>query len=227
MPLRFGECVFDGEARTLTRGGRRVALAPKALALLRALLDARPKALSQGELRDRLWPQTHVAYTSLPRVVSELRKAVGDDRRQPRSIRTVHHFGYAFVAVAVDEAGTAPSAFSLLRGRDEIPLREGENLIGRSAGCAVRVDSDRVSRRHARIVVRGSRATLEDLGSKNGTRVDGRRIEGTVSLGEGDLIGVGEDVLLFRRAPGHGSTRSDTAARSGRTRSRPRAEGRE
>jgi DNA-binding winged helix-turn-helix (wHTH) protein len=207
--------MFDREARTLTRAGRSVELAPKAFDLLAALLDARPKALSQGELRDRLWPDSHVAYTSLARVVSELRKAVGDDRRDPRVIRTVHRFGYAFVAAVLAEADATLSGFSLLRGREEIPLREGANVIGRSVGCVVRVDSDRVSRQHARIVVAGRRATLEDLGSKNGTYLDGRRITGSIALGQGDLIGVGPAALLFGSGSRQGSTRSDTAARAG------------
>ena len=109
MPVRFADCVFDREARTLTRAGRRVDLAPKAFELLQALIEARPKALSQAALRDRLWPSTHVAYTSLARLVSELRKALGDARRDAKLIRTLHGFGYAFTATADDTLNGAAS----------------------------------------------------------------------------------------------------------------------
>ena len=214
--VRFGDCVFDREARTLTRAGRRVDLAPKAFELLDALIEARPKALSQTELRDRLWPSTHVAYTSLARVVSELRKAIGDARRDAKQIRTVHRFGYAFGAMAADAPSDAGGAFRLVRGSEEIPLRAGENLLGRGPECRVLVDSDRVSRRHARIVVDDAGATLEDLGSKNGTYLDGRRINGTVTLRAGNLVGVGPAALIFRDASSQGTTHTDTGTRSNR-----------
>jgi pSer/pThr/pTyr-binding forkhead associated (FHA) protein len=51
----------------------------------------------------------------------------------------------------------------------EIDLAEGENVVGRDAGCSIRVDSARVSRHHARILVTGRTARVEDLGSKSGT----------------------------------------------------------
>jgi DNA-binding winged helix-turn-helix (wHTH) protein len=208
--IRFGDCLFDGEARTLSRAGRRVSLAPKAFELLAALIEARPKALSQAELRDRLWPTTHVAYTSLARVVSEARRALGENSRDPKAIRTVQRFGYAFVAAVAAPPESGSSVFLLVRGRQQIPLREGENTIGRAPTCLVQIDSERVSRCHARIVVLGKRATLEDLDSKNGTFLGGRRIGGPVPLWPGNLIGVGREVLVFRSGPGQGPTRSDT-----------------
>ena len=51
----------------------------------------------------------------------------------------------------------------------EIALHDGENIIGRDPGAAVRLDLPSVSRRHARIVVSSKGAVVEDLGSKNGT----------------------------------------------------------
>ena len=100
MRVRFGECVFDSEVRQVTVAGRAVGLSPRALELLALLLAHRPQAMRQAELRDRLWPGTVVSYTSLARLVTELRRAVGDRRRQPRFIRTVHGFGYAFCGEA-------------------------------------------------------------------------------------------------------------------------------
>ena len=217
MLIRFADCVFDREARTLTRAGQGVVLTPKAFELLAALVEERPRALSQSELRDRLWPRTHVAYSSLARLVSELRRATGDHRRDARIIRTVQRFGYSFAAAAVVETGEiGRSSFLLQRGSTEIPLLEGANLIGRGPECRVRIDSERASRRHARITVEGDYATLEDLGSKNGTHLDGRRVSGAVPVGPGALIGVGQSTLVLRRSGGQGSTRSDTAARSKR-----------
>jgi hypothetical protein len=83
-------------------------------------------------------------------------------------------------------------------GKREIPLREGENVLGRTDDAVVWIDSPRVSRRHARIVVAGGAATIEDLGSKNGTSVSGRRIEGPTLLAGGDQIALGPVVMTFR-----------------------------
>jgi pSer/pThr/pTyr-binding forkhead associated (FHA) protein len=61
----------------------------------------------------------------------------------------------------------------------------------------VQIDSDLVSRHHARIRVAGGKATLEDCKSKNGSYVRGKRVEGWVSLEDGDNIKVGKAVLVF------------------------------
>ena len=178
--LQFGNCVFDGEARSLTRAGRVVSLSPKAFALLQALLVARPRALSSRELHDRLWPGTYVTHTSLPRVVAEVRKAMGDRRREARFVRTVHGFGYAFcgeATLAPSQASAAtdpPRAWAWCGRRARSTFREGEALIGRGRDCVVRIDLPEISRHHARIRVAGEAATIEDLGSKNGTCVGGR-----------------------------------------------------
>jgi DNA-binding winged helix-turn-helix (wHTH) protein len=178
-PLRFlfGDCVFEPAARRLTFSGRAVPLSPKALLLLQHLLSRRAAVVSQQELREVLWPGTFVGYNSLGQVVAELRRALGDHRR--RLIRTAYRAGYAFDGEVVQEAEAAPSgaavlpAYRLRWGSAEIPLREGDNLLGRGPDCECRVDSSRVSRHHARIVVRGRSVMLDDLGSKNGTHVRG------------------------------------------------------
>jgi len=206
--VRFGEFAFDGAARELAREGHRLELSPKAFQLLEALLAERPRALSRAELNDRLWPGTAVGYTSLAGVVAELRKAFDDDRHEPRFLRTVHAFGYAFCGEASDEpSGTRASFVCALawEGR-EIGLAEGENVIGRDEGCALRIDSSRVSRHHARIVARGGTARLEDLGSKNGTFLRGRKLAGAADLEDGDEIGVGGARFTFRASYGPGST---------------------
>ena len=213
MRVRFGDCVLDSEARQLTVAGQVVALSPRALQLLEILVGERPRALSQASLRDRLWPDSVVAYTSLARLVAELRRALGDRRREPRFIRTVHGFGYAFCG-ETSEVFRAPRrpAFtcSLVWQTREIVLAEGENLIGRTHDCAVRIDSPLVSRRHARIMVSERDAVIEDLGSKNGTFVAKRRVQGPTTLADGDEVGVGSAVLQFRRGFGPGSTQSGT-----------------
>ena len=214
MSLRFGEFTFDPGARELVRAGRRVELSPKAMDLLLALLEAHPRALSRAEIHDRLWPGTFVSEASLRQVVMELRRVLGDDPRDPRYVRTVRRFGYAFSAEAREDAGppaASPprsSRCSLLRGRRELPLYEGENLLGREPEAVVRLVSEKASRRHARIAVDERGAVLEDLGSKNGTRVNGTRVREPIALEPGDRIEIGRELLVFCRGA-MGTTRTN------------------
>ena len=216
MRIRFGDCVFDSGARQVVRAGQPLQLSPKGLDLLGALLLNRPRALSRQELCDLLWPSTHVSYASLARTVNELRHVIGDRAKAPRFVRTVHGFGYAFSGPALDElakleAGERFACGLLWRGQ-EIGLSEGDNLVGRAPDCQVRIDSPRISRRHACIRVAGTGALIEDLGSKNGTYVQSRRTEGPTALADGDEICLGSAVLIFRAGGSLGSTETEKRA---------------
>ena len=209
MRLRFDDCVVDSGSRELVRKGRRVELTPKAFDLLQALLVRRPNVVRRSELHDLLWPDAFVASTSLPRLVTELRKAIGDARGRSKLIRTVYGHGYAWSGDASEEpleASRPRSRLEIVFGDRAIPLGEGENVIGRSGESTVVIASSRVSRKHARILVTDGEAVIEDLGSKNGTLVHGRKIEGVRRLEPGDEITIGPAILVFR-APGQaGST---------------------
>ena len=201
MKVRFGDCVFDSEMRQLRRGEAAIDLPPKALLLLEALLEQRPKPVSKQALQDRLWPDTFVAEVSLARLISDLRRAVGDEAGEPRLIRTVHRFGYAFPGEVqlLSPARPAPRSFGWIRWRDrDYPLAEGDNLLGRGEDCLVALPSGKVSRRHARIRVTQGEAVLEDLGSKNGTYLRERRLEAPAPLKDGDTFRLGRQLLVFR-----------------------------
>jgi len=78
-----------------------------------------------------------------------------------------------------------------------IELGEGvEVVFGRSRTSTVMVDDDRVSRQHTRVVRRAGRIVVEDLGSRNGTRINGARIDAPVVVASGDAIGVGPAVAV-------------------------------
>ncbi len=84
---------------------------------------------------------------------------------------------------------------------DVVPVSEGgEVVVGRTEGT-LRVESPRVSRQHARIALRGGRLEVEDLGSRNGTRVGSVVLRGEKSVaGSGDVIKVGPLVIVVARA---------------------------
>jgi DNA-binding winged helix-turn-helix (wHTH) protein len=213
MRLRFGNFVLDRGTRQLLRAGEPRHLGPKAFDLLDLLLTQRPNVVSKERIRARLWPETYISDSTLVTVVAEVRSALDDDPREPRLLRTAHGVGYAFCADAW-EAGPerAPGSvlFRLHLEDREVALRPGENLLGRVEEGVAWIEAPTVSRRHARIVVEQGRATLEDLGSKNGTFVQGRRISAPTVLADGDVIRLGRVEIRIAAVRADASTLTGT-----------------
>jgi DNA-binding winged helix-turn-helix (wHTH) protein len=88
MKVQFADCALDVGARRILRKDREVHFSPKAFELLVVLVERRGDAVSKAELLERVWPNVFVSDASLARVVTELRDAIGDERRE--MIRTVH-----------------------------------------------------------------------------------------------------------------------------------------
>ena len=214
MSLRFGDCTLDLEAHRLFRGRDEVHLSPKAFETLRALVENRPRALSKAELLENVWPGVVVSEVSLARVVSEIRRALGDSR-SCRIIRTVHAHGYAFGADIESAARTEPAMLQrdpvcwLISETRSLPLRDGSHIVGRDPSLDLFLDSPKVSRRHARIEISGTRATIEDLGSDNGSFVWKTRIEAPTLLCHGDEVRIGRFTFAFRITKSLASTESD------------------
>jgi FHA domain len=211
--VTFGDYRLDFGTRQVFRGTAEVRLSPKAFDLLKVLVENRTRAMSKAELHDYLWPGTFVTEANLASLVAELRRALGDRANAPTFIRTVHRFGYAFCG-AVSDGPSLPApgvtCWMVWAGR-EIPLREGINIIGRDPTAAVRLDFPSVSRQHARVVVSSDGATVEDLGSKNGTLVGAAPIRGIARLSDLDELQVGSVQLTVRIL--HGREPTQTVAR--------------
>ena len=80
------------------------------------------------------------------------------------------------------------------------PLEEDEILIGREAGITLQIDSPGVSRKHARLTYINNQYLVEDLGSSNGTFVNGERISKPWPLKNGDTLGIGRQIQLEYQA---------------------------
>ncbi len=200
MKLTFADCILNTDSRQLTRRGAAVPLEPKMYALLEVLIARRPSVVTYAELDELLWPKVYVARTSLTRLVSELRAALGDSPGGATIIRTASKTGYAFAAeVFCDAQGQrTATAFSLCADGRSLPLFEGENIAGRTADCALMVDAPTVSRRHARFTIVAGAARVEDLGSTNGTFVNGAAITASTPLADGDEIALGRESFKLR-----------------------------
>ncbi len=195
--LRFGRFTLDRATRQLTCDASVVHLTPKAFNLLSLLVEEAPRVVEKGELHRRLWPDSFVSDATHLGLIKELRRALKDEG-DGAVIRTVHGVGYAFAAPlqTAPVGGRSPLAWVMV-GSSVVPLHEGENLIGRDEACAVRVELPSISRRHARIVVTGLDATIEDLESRNGTKIRGQAVTQPTALREADRIQVGDATLTF------------------------------
>ncbi len=151
---------------------------------------------------------------SLAALVKDVRKVLGYGAEESSLLRTVHGFGYAFDGEVheVPDGAAASRRHVLVWGTQEMPLTEGENLLGRERSSSVWVGHASVSREHARLVVSGEKAEIEDLESKNGTWLGSRRVEGRLRLADGDEIRVGEVRLLYR-GPDSGASGVTKSAR--------------
>jgi DNA-binding winged helix-turn-helix (wHTH) protein len=210
--VRFG--VFDLDLRTgeLRKKGTRVALQEQPFRMLAILVAHAGDLVTREELRARLWPGTTFMDFDhgLNKAVLKIRRALGDLAESPRFVETLERRGYRFIApverlpgrVVEDDGSHVPwRGFRLLWAGRAIPLDHGPNLIGRDPEARVWIDSPDVSRRHAQVLVAEATALLEDLGSKNGTHLNDRRISAPAQLADGDVIRIGPALAVFRSVP--------------------------
>src|SRR5215208_1100074 len=94
----FGPFLLDPAERVLMREGQPVPLTPKAFDLLVVLVENGGHLLGKKDLMEAVWPDSFVEEGNLTFTVSSLRKALGEDRKEPQYIETVPRSGYRFVA---------------------------------------------------------------------------------------------------------------------------------
>jgi DNA-binding winged helix-turn-helix (wHTH) protein len=98
MTCEFGPFAFDLEQGTLERRGSRVRIAPKTALLLKLLVARAGERLGTDEILDALWPDDDVVQGNVAQHIALLRKALGDDKREPTYVATDHGSGYRFIA---------------------------------------------------------------------------------------------------------------------------------
>jgi pSer/pThr/pTyr-binding forkhead associated (FHA) protein len=77
------------------------------------------------------------------------------------------------------------------------PLEGDQLIIGRDSSNSVAINDAEISRKHSRLSFQGGKYVLEDLGSTNGTFVNGQRLSGPVVLKPGDVVAFGEHIVLM------------------------------
>ncbi len=212
MSVRFSDFIFDSDRRELTRLGEPRPLSTKAFILLEHLVATAPRAISKEDLYRHVWGESFVEEANLPNLISEIRAALGENRKSARFIRTIHGFGYAFSGEferVIDSVATnnlSGPLYCLRWRREEFALSAGENVVGRGEEADVVIASGAISRRHARIIVSSDGVLIEDLGSKNGTFVNDLPVTEPVSLSDGQEVRLGVVSLTFHMVDRGSST---------------------
>jgi predicted ATPase/DNA-binding winged helix-turn-helix (wHTH) protein len=107
MRFTFGRCELDTDVFLLRMDGQPVAVEPQVFELLVHLVTHRERVVTKEELLDNIWGDRFVSESALTSRVKSARRAVGDDGRSQRVIRTVHGRGYQFVAPVEQTSGAA------------------------------------------------------------------------------------------------------------------------
>lgn len=205
MIYRFDSFELDRSQYRLWREHTTIPVKPLVVELLAYLIEHRDRVVSKEELVAEIWEGRFVGEGALTEAIHETRRALGEDANHAVYIKTLHRRGYQFlfrpVQVLTGEnvarRAEASSAFLLWTG-GPTPLQEGVSFIGRDPAAVVVLDGLRVSRHHARVVVSSGTAIVEDLGSKNGTALNGKRLSVPTSLSDGDVIEICGVALTFR-----------------------------
>jgi len=208
VSVRFGPFILDSDRRLLTHGeSGDLHLTPKAFDLLALLVAEAPRVVRKGELHERLWPGTFVSDATFVGLIKEIRRTLDDRDADAPLIRTAHGVGYAF-AGELERAASRRDGVSrwIVSGDRRIPLGDGHNIIGRDPASTVVLDVPGVSRTHARIVVGPDGATLDDLGSKNGTKLAEQPVTASVALHDGDRIQIGPILIVYHASASGMST---------------------
>src|SRR5262249_908115 len=122
----FEPFLLDTVNQCLWRGESRMALTPKALDVLRSLVEHADRLVTHDEILEALWPETYVNPEGIRKYILEIRKVLGDRRDQPLFIETLPKRGYQFVAKVTDEGTPLPSGVASGAG----------NIVGRDAALA-------------------------------------------------------------------------------------------
>jgi DNA-binding winged helix-turn-helix (wHTH) protein len=110
---RFAGFTLSPRGRLLLRGGRELPLIPRYFDLLVLLVERRGDAVHRREIFDAVWSDVVVSDSALTQAVRTIRRALGDDPREPQFIRTVSRHGYRFVcADIVEEPDDGPAVAS-------------------------------------------------------------------------------------------------------------------
>jgi len=170
----FSEFVVSPRRRVLVRQGRELPLIPRYFDLLVFLIEHRHEAVHRRDIFERVWSDVIVSDSALTQAIRTLRRALGDDSREPRFIRTVSRHGYRFVFAEVieeDDEGAWPSSnhAAPLPAPSDAGADAFEPLLGRLTRIAHNAGEEEEQREAAELLhTLGTSETLNRLGTRHG-----------------------------------------------------------
>jgi DNA-binding winged helix-turn-helix (wHTH) protein len=226
--FRFADFELDVAAYALMNRGEALKLERIPMEVLILLLQRAGTLVERSQIQTELWgSDVFVEHdAAINTAVRKIRRALGDDAATPRFVETVVGKGYRFIAplegsaIQAGEAAANGGAeqpvhqrrlfprYSVVVGKHEVILSSAETVLGRDPTAGIYVDHPSVSRRHARISIASDGVTLQDLGSRNGTFLNGRRVEGSATIHHNSVIGLGPITMVFHVARAPASTQS-------------------
>jgi TolB-like protein/Flp pilus assembly protein TadD len=202
--VSFGRYRFEPATARLWADQREVKLTRKAAAVLGLLVGRAGQPVTKQDLFAAVWSNTVVSDDALTTCIQELRKALGDDAKQPRYIETRHRYGYCFVAevagtAAAASAAAAPAAaagtsglpaIAVLPFMDMSPDRDQdyfcEGLAEELIDALTHVDGMRIAARSSSFQFRGGGVDLREVG----------RVLGVGSVVEGSVRRAGDQLRI-------------------------------
>jgi TolB-like protein/Tfp pilus assembly protein PilF len=184
--LSFGRYRFEPATARLWADQREIKLTRKAASVLGLLVERAGQPVTKQELFASVWSNTVVSDDALTTCIQELRKALGDDARQPRYIETRHRYGYCFVAELTSDMPALPvrafepaapvaseqPAIAVLPFMDMSPSRDQdyfcEGLAEELIDALTHVDGLRVACRSSSFQFRGAGVDLREVGKQLG-----------------------------------------------------------
>ena len=173
-------------------------------------VDVKGRRIVPNQFEFHISPRDHAAFADIEEaLVTELGEAAREHARE----EGYHFMGPVAVSLLVDEA-SKPGRFTIASamreagggvGAGTLVMPSGERLplsgrvitVGRLSDSSISLNDANVSRRHAEFRAHGTSFAVADLGSTNGTKINGVRIEGEHTLNDGDIISFGSTHIRF------------------------------
>jgi adenylate cyclase len=194
--FRVAGLLAEPNLNRITAGDRIITVEPKVMEVLACLAGRPGEVFSKGEIMEAVWPDTHVGDEVLRYSVSELRKALGDEVRNPRFIQTIARRGYRLIAPVRREtdAPQPQASIAVLAFTDMSPKKDQEFFCDGTAeeiiNSLTRLNGLRVASRTSAFAFKGKAEDVRNIGRQLGVatvlegsvRKSGQRLRITAQL---------------------------------------------
>ncbi|HSB86742.1 MAG TPA: DUF3662 and FHA domain-containing protein, partial [Ilumatobacteraceae bacterium] len=172
-------------------------------------VDVKGRRIVPNDFNFKLSAKDHAGFADIDEALTN---ELCETAREYARAESFHFLGAVRVTMEVDnnlkpgrftissrlrEVGATGVGTLILPSGERVSIGDRTVTIGRLPDCTIALPDANVSRRHSEVELRGSAYVIVDLGSTNGTKVNGIRIEGERTLADGDIVSVGSTHLRF------------------------------